>query len=66
MDNVIIASLLPDILRKKSNALMQETQNEYSSDTLHMLIGNYAGYIIGVADGIDFVLSLQKQKEEKK
>lgn len=60
-----MANKLADTLRVKANELMQETQNEYSADTLHTLIGNYAGYIIGVADGIDFYLSLQKQKREK-
>lgn len=65
MTDAEMASKLADTLRAKSNELMQETQNEYSSDTLHVLIGNFAGYIIGVADGIDFYLSLQKQKKEK-
>lgn len=65
MNDAEMANKLADTLRTKSREIMQETQNEYSSDTLHILIGNYAGYIIGVADGIDFYLSLQKQEEEK-
>lgn len=60
-----MANKLADTLRTKANELMQEAQNEWSGEVLHTLIGNFAGYIIGVADGIDFYLSLQKQKEGK-
>lgn len=59
-----IAHLLSDTLRKKAKEMIETSQNEWSGEVLHTLIGDFAGYITGVADGIDFWLSLEKEKDQ--
>lgn len=64
-DDKCTAHILADTLRKKAKEMVETSQNEWSGEVLHTLIGDFAGYITGIADGIDFWLSLEKQKKEK-
>lgn len=59
------AHALAETLRRKAKSMVEQSENEWSGEVLHTLIGDFAGYITGVADGIDFWLAFQKQKEEK-
>lgn len=49
-----------DKLRSKAEAAMEIAQKEWSAELLQQQLGNLAGYMLGIADGIELQLKLQK------